>query len=161
MWKMYYTITFFPWIRSKWVVMKPHTHKGLVVALVLAGPWPGSCCPGSRHFRSSGPRAYGDTFQVKIVAGVVVRLDTPLFSQALAAFSSPSSTTVFFHFITAHFLRRFTLYLLMLCFGSMQCFRLLTFHIQHFINCVLYSRGLSWSKFLFKVLWFNDESPKQ
>ena len=76
--------------------MKPHTHKGLVVALVLAGPWPGSCCPGSRHFRSSGPRAYGDTFQVKIVAGVVVRLDTPLFSQALAAFSSPSSTTVFF-----------------------------------------------------------------
>ena len=76
--------------------MKPHTHKGLVVALVLAGPWPGSCCPGSRHFRSSGPRAYGDTFQVKIVARVVVRLDTPLFSQALAAFSSPSATTVFF-----------------------------------------------------------------
>ena len=76
--------------------MKPHTHKGLVVALVLAGPWPGSCCPGSHHFRSSGPRAYGDTFQVKIVAGVVVHLDTPLFSQALAAFSSPSSATVFF-----------------------------------------------------------------
>ena len=127
--------------------MKPHTHKGLVVALVLAGRGPGLVVQAAAIFRSSGPRAYGDTFQVKIVAGVVVHLDTPLFSQALAAFSSPSSTTVFFHFTTAHFLRRFTLYLLMLCFGSKHCFRLLTFHIQHFTNCVLYNKGLSLSKF--------------